>query len=181
MDPLAMQNFDVGMSGSPLAARRAHSSMSGRYPRSWHPSPFASDDDASSDEPQFFKEEKKNRIKMEIARRRQQIEENACLHDELTRLARLRENAEITDRLHPSATSQVGLYGNSPGMYSPAIMSGVAGAGTGAWAPGAVAAGCRAGPCSLAASALTISAKERACHAPTHRGSMLGRCRGEVP
>ena len=127
MDPLAMRNFDVGMTGSPLAARRAHSSMSGRYPRSWHPSPFASDDDASSDEPQFFKEAKKNRIKMEIARRRQQIEENACLHDELTRLARLRENAEITDRLHPSATSQVGLYGNSPGMYSPAIMSGVSG------------------------------------------------------
>jgi hypothetical protein len=27
----------------------------------------------SADEPQFFKEEKKNRIKMEIARRRQQV------------------------------------------------------------------------------------------------------------
>jgi hypothetical protein len=129
LDPLAMRNFDVGLTGSPLAARRAHSSMSGRYPRSWHPSPFASDDDASSDEPQFFKEEKKNRIKMEIARRRQQIEENACLHDELTRLARLRENAEITDRLHPSATSQVGLYGNNPGMYSPNV-GGVAVSGT---------------------------------------------------
>jgi hypothetical protein len=51
-----------------------------------------------------------------------QIEENACLHDELTRLARLRENAEITDRLHPSATGQVGgLYGTSPGMYSPNV------------------------------------------------------------
>ena len=48
---------------------------------------FRSDDDVASatDEPQFYKEEKKNRIKMEIARRRQQIEENACLHDELTR------------------------------------------------------------------------------------------------
>ena len=48
---------------------------------------FLSDDDVASaaDEPQFYKEEKKNRIKMEIARRRQQIEENACLHDELTR------------------------------------------------------------------------------------------------
>ena len=116
MDPLAMRNFEAGLSGSPLAARRAHSSISGRYPRSWHPSPFASDDDASSDEPQFFKEEKKNRIKMEIARRRQQIEENACLHDELTRLARLRENAEIGDRLHPGS----GLYGNpAAGMYSP--------------------------------------------------------------
>ena len=126
MDPLALRNFEVGLSGSPLAARRAHSSMSGRYPRSWHPSPFASDDDASSDEPQFFKEEKKNRIKMEIARRRQQIEENACLHDELTRLARLRENAEIGDRLHPTSVGQSGLYGNPPGIYSPAV-SGTAG------------------------------------------------------
>ena len=71
--------------------------MSGRLgTRSWHPSPFASDDDASSDEPQFYKEEKKNRIKMEIARRRQQIEENACLHEELTRLAKLRETAEMS-------------------------------------------------------------------------------------
>ena len=73
--------------------------MSGRLgTRSWHPSPLASDDDgtasAASDEPQFYKEEKKNRIKMEIARRRQQIEENACLHEELTRLAKLRESAE---------------------------------------------------------------------------------------
>jgi hypothetical protein len=88
---------NVLTNSSPMAARRAFSSMSGRLgPRSWHPSPFASDDDASSDEPQFFKEEKKNRIKMEIARRRQQIEENACLHEELTRLAKLRESAETS-------------------------------------------------------------------------------------
>lgn len=79
-----------------LAQRRAQSSMSGRLgTRSWHPSPFASDDEISTDEPIFYKEEKKNRIKMEIARRRQQIEENACLHEELTRLAKLRESAEV--------------------------------------------------------------------------------------
>jgi len=64
--------------------------------RSWHPSPFHSDDDdAASEEHQFFKEEKKNRIKMEITRRRQQIEENARLHEELIRLAKLRETAEM--------------------------------------------------------------------------------------
>jgi len=124
MEPLVTRNFDAAtLNNSPLASRRAQSSMSGRFPRSWHPSPFASDDDAcSTDEPQFFKEEKKNRIKMEIARRRQQIEENACLHDELNRLARLRENVEITDRLNPviAPTSQTGLlYGNSPGIYNP--------------------------------------------------------------
>ena len=113
---------------STAASRRAHSSMSARAAgaggragaisaaaggiggvsgggvnhatgtRSWHPSPFASDDEISNpaEEPQFFKEEKKNRIKMEIARRHQQIEENACLQEELTRLAKLRESAELT-------------------------------------------------------------------------------------
>ena len=43
----------------------------------------------------FFEEEKKNRIKMEISRRRNQIEENARLHEELIRLAKLRETAEL--------------------------------------------------------------------------------------
>eukprot|EP00094_Tigriopus_californicus_P005056 TCALIF_04870-PA protein Name:"Protein of unknown function" AED:0.14 eAED:0.13 QI:0/0.44/0.3/0.8/1/1/10/0/705 len=112
-DHLYTRNFD---GTSPHTGRRAYSSMSGRAgPRSWHPSPFASDDDASSDEPQFFKEEKKNRIKMEIARRRQQIEENACLHEELTRLAKLRESAEMTgatsgapSHIVPSSTAFLG-------------------------------------------------------------------------
>merc|ERR1719242_2420280 len=78
--------------------------------RSWHPSPFASDDEiAANDEPQFYKEEKKNRIKMEIARRRHQIDENACLHEELSRLAKLREHAEISNRLDvPSSTNLTG-------------------------------------------------------------------------
>ena len=77
-----------------LPARRPHSSMSGKMgARSWHPSPFGSDDEEG--EHNFFKEEKKNRIKMEIARRRHQIEENARLHEELIRLAKLRENAEV--------------------------------------------------------------------------------------
>ena len=114
-----------GMTGTG-SSRRAYSSMSGRYPRSWHPSPYGSEDDASSDEPQFYKEEKKNRIKMEIARRRQQIEENACLHDELTRLAKLRETAEISDRLNVMPTN---AYGTGTPM-SPAIMAAAAAAGT---------------------------------------------------
>jgi len=40
------------------------------------------------------REEKKARIKAEIARRRRQIEDNVRLHEELLRLARIRENAE---------------------------------------------------------------------------------------
>jgi hypothetical protein len=98
-------DYGVGGSGGSglmhsLTSRRPHSSMSGKLGpnRSWHPSPFHSDNDddnASTEEHQFFKEEKKNRIKMEISRRRQQIEENARLHEELIRLAKLRETAEL--------------------------------------------------------------------------------------
>ena len=122
--------------------RRAHSSLSGGGaivaggggggrllnstaglgsipPRSWHPSPLASDEENMSNlsahsaaslggEPTFYKEEKKNKIKMEIARRRQQIEENACLHEELTRLARLRENAEFGSSATAAATARLG-------------------------------------------------------------------------
>lgn len=43
----------------------------------------------------FSREEKKQKIKAEISRRRQQIEENSRLHEELLRLARLRETAEL--------------------------------------------------------------------------------------
>ncbi|KFM82526.1 hypothetical protein X975_05967, partial [Stegodyphus mimosarum] len=55
-----------------------------RKPRSWHPSPYVSEDE---DE----REEKKAKIKAEIARRRQHIEENARLHDELYKIARIRD------------------------------------------------------------------------------------------
>ena len=62
-----------------------------RKPRSWHPSPYASDDEDDL----MSREEKKQKIKAEIARRRQQIEENSRLHEELLRLASLRESAEL--------------------------------------------------------------------------------------
>ena len=75
LDNPGMRNFD---GSSPISARRAHSSMSGHHQvsgfpinhptygmghpsmgpssRSWHPSPFVSDDEvASTDEPQFYK------------------------------------------------------------------------------------------------------------------------------
>jgi len=163
LDNPGMRNFD---GSSPISARRAHSSMSGhqrvsghhlnptygmRHPsmgpssRSWHPSPFASDDEiAATDEPQFYKEEKKNKIKMEIARRRHQIDENACLHEELSRLAKLREHAEFSNRLDvPHSTNLVsnltgtvgGVYGINPNMHginqfgnaiSPSVMAAAA-------------------------------------------------------
>ncbi|KAK9498049.1 hypothetical protein O3M35_003933 [Rhynocoris fuscipes] len=63
----------------------------GHRPRSWQPSPYGSDEEDDS----LSREQKKAKIKAEIARRRQQIEENARLHEELLRLARLRESAEL--------------------------------------------------------------------------------------
>jgi len=81
-----------------------------RKPRSWHPSPYGSDDDDDT----LSREEKKAKIKAEIARRRQQIEENACLHEELLRLARLRESAELG---YPGEMGERGR-GLSPADYA---------------------------------------------------------------
>lgn len=95
----------------------------GRRSRSWDPSPsptpsaYMSGDDGSygdymmdnyggdyesmaalaaeeEHDEELQREEKKARIKAEIARRRRQIEDNVRLHEELLRLARMRENAE---------------------------------------------------------------------------------------
>lgn len=48
--------------------------------RSWHPSPYVSEDE---DE----REEKKAKIKAEIARRRQHLEESARLHDPMYKMS----------------------------------------------------------------------------------------------
>lgn len=84
---------------------------------------------------------------MEIARRRHQIDENACLHEELSRLAKLRENAEISDRLNVPTSSHLasniggvigGPYGANPSIgginhfgtaISPAVMASAAASG----------------------------------------------------
>lgn len=77
----------------------AHSNKSillSRKPRSWHPSPYGSDEEFMDAEDDILtREAKKQRIKAEIARRRQQIEQNSRLHDELLRLARLRESGDV--------------------------------------------------------------------------------------
>ncbi|CAG0885084.1 unnamed protein product [Darwinula stevensoni] len=60
-----------------------------RQPRSWHPSPYGSDED-EEEEDLLSREEKKSRIKAEIARRRRQLADTQRLHAELSRLERLR-------------------------------------------------------------------------------------------
>lgn len=58
------------------------------------------------------REEKKARIKAEIARRRRQIEDNVRLHEELLRLARIRENAEheYSSSMLPSLSASGNYY-----------------------------------------------------------------------
>ncbi|XP_068082055.1 uncharacterized protein [Anabrus simplex] len=94
--------------------RRRHDMRKHRKPRSWHPSPYGSDDEEDDD--QLTREEKKAKIKAEIARRRQQIEENARLHEELLRLARLRESAELG--FTPHTTERERGYGTSSVLKS---------------------------------------------------------------
>ncbi|GIY44832.1 protein piccolo [Caerostris darwini] len=70
--------------------RRKRKEKKTRKPRSWHPSPYVSEDE----DDQMTREEKKAKIKAEIARRRQQIEENMMLHEELCKLAERRDRME---------------------------------------------------------------------------------------
>lgn len=95
-------SYDVDrsmMSGGHHHHNSGHSTKSillSRKPRSWHPSPYGSDEEFLDAEDDILtREAKKQRIKAEIARRRQQIEQNSRLHDELLRLSRLRESGDV--------------------------------------------------------------------------------------
>ncbi|KAK3913658.1 Rab-3-interacting molecule unc-10 [Frankliniella fusca] len=86
-----------------LASRGSLGRKPHRKPRSWHPSPYGSDEDDDA----VFREEKKAKIKAEIARRRREIEVNDRLHEELVRLAKIRESAELGYDGAPGATTAV--------------------------------------------------------------------------
>ncbi|XP_046456940.1 uncharacterized protein LOC124204006 isoform X4 [Daphnia pulex] len=91
-----------------------------RKPRSWHPSPYGSDEEFLDAEDDILtREAKKQRIKAEIARRRQQIEQNSRLHDELLRLSRLRESGDVsgyqTNHGLVGGNSSGGSYGGGGG------------------------------------------------------------------
>ncbi|XP_076333083.1 uncharacterized protein LOC143237566 isoform X2 [Tachypleus tridentatus] len=70
--------------------RKTRKEKKSRKPRSWHPSPYVSEDE----DDQMTREEKKAKVKEEIARRRLQIEQNSRLYDELHKLAKTREASE---------------------------------------------------------------------------------------
>ncbi|XP_022251150.1 uncharacterized protein LOC106467297 [Limulus polyphemus] len=64
-----------------------------RKPRSWHPSPYVSEDE----DDEITREEKKAKVKEEINRRRKKIEENCRLYDELHQVAKTLEANENRD------------------------------------------------------------------------------------
>ena len=69
---------------SPSSTReKRHTVRKHRKSRSWHPSPYVSEEEDEEEEDSLSREEKKARIKAEIARRRQQIQERAGYHGEL--------------------------------------------------------------------------------------------------
>ncbi|XP_055936609.1 homeobox protein prospero-like [Argiope bruennichi] len=83
--------------------RRKRKEKKTRKPRSWHPSPYVSEDE----DDQLTREEKKAKIKAEIARRRQQIEENMMLHEELCKLAERRDRMEAVAASRSTPTAYV--------------------------------------------------------------------------
>ncbi|OQR77601.1 hypothetical protein BIW11_06980, partial [Tropilaelaps mercedesae] len=82
-------------------------------PRSWHPSPYVSEDEEDP-----AREERKAKIKAEIARRRQQIEGNVRLQDELWKLHRLQQAQAFGQAQQVPAyrdgVTDLSLYGASP-------------------------------------------------------------------
>ncbi|CAM1299826.1 Uncharacterised protein g2529 [Pycnogonum litorale] len=91
-----------------------HMERKSRKPRSWHPSPYVSEDE----DDQMTREEKKAHIKAEIARRRMQIEENARLHEELLLLAKYRDGDG-----HARTSSYQGRTIAGPGISYPSPRS----------------------------------------------------------
>lgn len=73
----------------------------------------------------MFREEKKAKIKAEIARRRREIEVNDRLHEELVRLAKIRENAEMG---YDSSTAVCGASVPAMGYGANDLVGGVGGA-----------------------------------------------------
>ncbi|KFM75349.1 hypothetical protein X975_25353, partial [Stegodyphus mimosarum] len=96
--------------------RRKRKEKKSRKPRSWHPSPYVSEDE----DDQLTREEKKAKIKAEIARRRQQIEENMRLHDELCKLAERRDRMEAgRGSIIPSPTSSFSYRTSEQTLVAP--------------------------------------------------------------
>ena len=101
---------------------RRHHGRKHRKSRSWNPSPYVSEEE--DEDADMTREEKKARIKAEIARRRQQIQERAGLHHELLRISRLREGGSENEKhsvlksVDQLLRDQYGRYESSPSAYS---------------------------------------------------------------
>ncbi|KAK2721085.1 hypothetical protein QYM36_003379, partial [Artemia franciscana] len=100
-------------------------------PRSWHPSPYGSDEDMGEDD-DIFSRDRKQRIKAEIVRRRMQMDQSFKLHDELYKVAKMRDGNyltspryELTGVSPPKySSSSMNLFGSSPSRYDIGVSRG---------------------------------------------------------
>lgn len=79
------------VTGRSTSSHRRHHLRKHRKSRSWHPSPYVSEEEEEED---MSREEKKARIKAEIARRRQQLQERTGIHSDLVRIPPMSEGQE---------------------------------------------------------------------------------------
>jgi len=111
------ESWPLLTAGRGSASHRKHHSRRHRKSRSWNPSPYVSEEEEEED---LSREEKKARIKAEIARRRQQLQERAGLHQELVRISRLRdggpeaEKHSVLKSVDQLLRDQYGGYGDAP-------------------------------------------------------------------
>jgi len=85
-------------SGSSLSRERRHHGLrKHRKSRSWHPSPYVSEEDDEEDD-LLSREEKKAKIKAEIARRRQQMQERAGYGSPGATSGRIRDKSDPHER-----------------------------------------------------------------------------------
>lgn len=109
---------------SPSSTReKRHAMRKHRKSRSWHPSPYVSEEEDEEEEDSLSREEKKARIKAEIARRRQQIQQRAGLHGELIGTPRVpgggteHERHSVLKSVDQLLRDQYGRYDSSSGIY----------------------------------------------------------------
>lgn len=89
---------------SPSSTReKRHALRKHRKSRSWHPSPYVSEEEDEEEEDSLSREEKKARIKAEIARRRQQIQERAGIHGDMI--------STLPSRIHGGSGGGSGAHG----------------------------------------------------------------------
>ena len=115
------------VTSSPSIRDKRHHLRKHRKSRSWHPSPYVSEEEDEDEEDSMSREEKKARIKAEIARRRQQMQEKSNLHSDLIRFSRLsrdvgeHERHSVLKSVDQLLRDQYGRYESSSSAAAAAV------------------------------------------------------------